>query len=82
MPPILRLSRLKRAPSVFASLAVLTTAFTFFAAQVDFARRNRIGISASHYWLPQLTQIWLPGLGTALLLGLCAFLLHRRSRRA
>lgn len=67
---------------MLASLAVLAVAFTFFAAQIDFARRNRIGISPERYWWPQLTQIWLPGLGLAAVLSLAAFLLHRRSRRA
>src|SRR5664279_5352980 len=80
--PIVRFSRPKRVPSALASLAILAVAFTFFAAQIDFARRNRIGITAEHYWWPQLTQIWLPGLGLALVLGLAAFVLHRRDRRA
>jgi hypothetical protein len=47
-----RFSRPKRVPSALASLAILAVAFTFFAAQIDFARRNRIGIAAEHYWWP------------------------------
>lgn len=78
----MRFSRPKRVPNVLASLAILAVAFTFFAAQIDFARRNRIGISAERYWWPQLTQIWLPGLGLAVVLGLASFVLHRRGRRA
>ncbi len=78
----MRFPRLKRVPGALASLAFLTVAFTFFAAQVDFARRNHIGISAEQYWRPQLVQIWLPGLGLASVLGLAAFLLHRHDRRA
>jgi hypothetical protein len=77
-----RFSRPKRVPSALASLAILAVALTFFAAQIDFARRNRIGITAERYWWPQLTQIWLPGLGLAVMLGLAAFVLHRRDRRA
>jgi hypothetical protein len=77
-----RFSRPQRVPSTLAALAILAVAFTFFAAQIDFARRNRIGITVEHYWWPQLTQIWLPGLGLACVLGLAAFVLHRRGRRA
>ena len=80
--PIVRFSRPKRVPSALASLAILAVAFTFFAAQIDFARRNRIGISPERYWGPQLTRIWLPGLGLALVLGLAACVRHRRGRRA
>jgi hypothetical protein len=72
----------QRLPRALAALAVLAVAFTFLAAQVDFVRRNRIGITPERYWLPQLLQIWLPGLGLALVLLVLAFLLHRRGRRA
>ena len=75
-------SPLKRSPRVLASVAVLAVAFTFLAAQVDFVRRNRIGITPERYWRPQLLQIWLPGLGLALVLLVLAFVLHRRGRRA
>jgi hypothetical protein len=71
-----------RGPRVLAASAVLTVAFTFLAAQVDFVRRNRIGLTAERYWWPQLLRIWLPGFGLALVLGLLAFVLHRRARRA
>lgn len=54
---------------------------TFLAAQVDFLRRYRFGMTPERYWLPQLLQIWLPGIGLTLGLGALAFLLHRRSRR-
>jgi hypothetical protein len=56
----------QRLPRALAALAVLAVAFTFLAAQVDFVRRNRIGITPERYWRPQLLQIWLPGLGLAL----------------
>jgi hypothetical protein len=72
----------QRSPRVLAALAVLAVAFTFLAAQIDFVRRNRIGIAPERYWRPQLMQIWLPGLGLALLLLVLAFALHRRGRRA
>jgi hypothetical protein len=64
-----------RAPRILATVALLTVAVTFLLAQIDFARRHRIGIAPESYWKPQLLQIWLPGLGLALLLGalaLCA----------
>jgi hypothetical protein len=69
-------------PRILASAALLTVALTFLLAQVDFVRRNHIGIAAERYWRPQLLRIWLPGLCIAL--GFCcvAFVLHRRGRRA
>lgn len=76
------ISSLSRGTRVFASLALLSFAATFLAAQIDFARRNHIGIAPERYWWPQLTQIWLPGLGAALVLGAVAFILHRRRPRA
>jgi len=72
----------QRTPRVLASAALLAVALTFLAAQVDFVRRNRIGIDPERYWRPQLLQIWLPGLGLALVLLALAFVLHRRGRRA
>jgi len=71
-----------RAPRVLASAALLAFAATFLLAQIDFARRHRIGIPPERYWWPQLLQIWLPGLGLAVVLGAIAFVLHRRGRRA
>jgi hypothetical protein len=72
----------QRSPRVLASLALLAVALTFLAAQLDFVRRNHIGITPERYWRPQLLQIWLPGLGLALLLLVLAFVLHRWGRRA
>ena len=72
----------QRSPRVLASLALLAVASTFLAAQVDFVRRNHIGITPERYWRPQLLQIWLPGIGLALVLLVIAFVLHRRGRRA
>jgi hypothetical protein len=61
---------------------LLVVAATFLFAQVDFARRHRIGIAPQRYWWPQLVQIWLPGLGIAAALAVIALVLHRRGRRA
>jgi len=68
---------------VLSALAVLTVAGTYLAAQIDFLRRHTLGfppIEPKRYWWPQVTHIWLPGLGAALALGLAAFVLHRRNR--
>jgi LPXTG-motif cell wall-anchored protein len=68
---------------VLAALAVLTLAGTYLAAQIDFLRRHHVGfppIEPRRYWWPQVTHIWLPGLGAALLLAAAAFLLHRKNR--
>ncbi len=73
---------LPRGPRLFASLAVLSFAATFLAAQIDFARRHHIGISLERYLWPQLRQIWLPGLGTTAVFAMVALVLHRRGRRA
>jgi len=61
---------------------LLTVAVTFLLAQIDFVRRNHIGIAAERYWRPQLLRIWLPGLGIAFGLLCLAFVLHRRGRGA
>ena len=67
---------------VLAALAVLTVAGTYLAAQIDFLRRHTLGfppIEPKRYWWPQVTHIWAPGLGAALVLALAAFVLHRRN---
>jgi hypothetical protein len=71
VPPLVRL---------LAALSVLTLAGTYVAAQVDFVRRHEPGIDPIRYWLPQLTNIWLPGLGAALVFAGLAFALHMRVR--
>lgn len=63
---------------LFAAASLLAAVGTYVAAQVDFLRRHHPGITPERYFLPQLLQIWLPGLGLALLLGAVAFVLHRR----
>lgn len=71
-----------RMPRWLASAALLAVAVTFLFAQIDFARRHRIGIAPDRYWWPQLVQIWLPGLGAAAVLAVLALVLHRRGRGA
>ncbi len=72
----------RRVPAarVFAALAFLAVAGTYVAAQVDFLRRHEPGIAPRRYWVPQVTQIWAPGLGVSALLAAVAFALHRRGR--
>jgi len=68
---------------VLAALSVLAVAATYLAAQIDFLRRHTLGfppVEPKRYWLPQLTHIWLPGLGAALVLAVAAFVLHRWNR--
>jgi hypothetical protein len=62
---------------VLATLALLALVATFIAAQVDLVQRHVPGITPARYWLPQLRQIWAPGLGAAALLGALAFALQR-----
>jgi len=72
-----------RRARILAALSVLTIAGTYLAAQIDFLRRHTLGfppIEPKRYWWPQITHIWLPGLGAALLLAVAAFVLHRRTR--
>ena len=72
--------RPSRVVSVLAAAAVLTLVATYVVAQVDYVRRHQPGIDPTKYWLPQLTQIWLPGLCAALVFAAAAFMLHRRGR--
>ncbi len=68
----------RTASKICATLAVLVAAGTFIAAQIDHGRRHVPDIAPGRYWLPQLTQIWLPGLGAAFVLARVAFRLERR----
>jgi hypothetical protein len=74
-------SRAEQAVRVFASLALLALVGTYVAAQVDFVRRHHPGVTPARYWLPQLSQIWLPGLAAAAVLAAVAFALERYARR-
>jgi len=67
---------------ILVSLAVLAAAFTVLAAQIDYGRRHTPGVSPLRYLLPQLLQIWLPGLGTSGALATAARLLWRSGRLA
>jgi hypothetical protein len=73
-----------RAPvRILAAMAVLAFAGTFLAAQIDFVRRNTMGIpplDVRKYYLPQLTHIWAPGLGGTLALIALALLAHKLGR--
>ena len=66
---------------VCATVALLAVVGTFVAAQIDFLRRHKPGITPARYVLPQLWQVWLPGLGVALLFAGLAFFLHRSATR-
>lgn len=70
-----------RATRVLAALSLLAAVGTYAAAQVDFVRRHRPGIAPGRYWIPQLTQIWLPGLVGAAVLAVAALVIHRRRGR-
>jgi hypothetical protein len=65
---------------IVATASLLCAVGTIVAAQIDFLRRHQPGMAPERYWVPQLVQIWLPGLGAALLLGVAAFVLERRAR--
>jgi H+/Cl- antiporter ClcA len=65
---------------LLATLGVWVLVATFLLAQIDLWRRHRPGLSPLRYLWPQATQIWLPGLCTALLLAIAAVVLHRRQR--
>jgi len=86
-PPLRRLPATRavdRRVRVLGAISVLTIAATYLAAQIDFLRRHTLGfppIEPRRYWWPQVTHIWMPGLGAALVLGLAAFVLHRRNQR-
>jgi hypothetical protein len=79
-PPAAR-SRVEQAVRVFASLALLALVGTYVAAQVDFVRRHHPGVDPIKYWVPQVQQIWLPGLAGTAVLVVVAFALERYARR-
>jgi hypothetical protein len=62
------------------SLALLALVGTYVAAQVDFVRRHHPGVDPVIYWLPQVEQIWLPGLAGTAVLAVVAFALERYAR--
>jgi hypothetical protein len=80
-PPPAARTRVEQAVRVFASLALLALIGTYVAAQVDFVRRHHPGVPPARYWLPQLSQIWMPGLAGTAVLVLVAFVLERYARR-
>jgi hypothetical protein len=73
--------RLNKAVRVCATVALLTVAGTYVAAQVDFLRRHQPGVAPETYWIPQLLQIWAPGLAAAGLFAITAMILHRWQQR-
>jgi hypothetical protein len=70
----------KHGARLAATGAVLAVAGTYLAAQVDYVRRHRPGVSPERYLVPQLTQIWLPGLALAATLAVITIVLRRRAR--
>jgi hypothetical protein len=73
---------LGRAVRLCATVALLTIAGTYVAAQVDFLRRHHPGVAPETYWIPQLLQVWAPGLAVGTLFAAAAAILHRWQRRA
>jgi hypothetical protein len=67
---------------LLTTLAVAAFVTTFVATEIDQVRRHFPGIEPAKYWLPQLRQITLPGLGATLLCAALAFTLHRLRRRS
>lgn len=67
---------------LFATLAVAAAVTTYVAVEVDLVRRHFPGVDPIKYWLPQVQQITLPGLGATCLFALLALGLHRLRRRA
>jgi hypothetical protein len=68
---------------ILTALAILAAVGSYLAAQIDFVRRHSLGFPEQdplRYWIPQITHIWAPLLGVALLFGFTAFLLHRTRR--
>jgi hypothetical protein len=74
--------RLGLAVRLCATVALLTIVGTYVAAQVDFLRRHQPGIAPETYWIPQLLQIWAPGLAVGTLFAVSAVILHRWQQRA
>jgi hypothetical protein len=66
-----------RAARLFATVAVLALVGTYVAAQVDFLRRHHPGIPVPRYWLPQLKNVWGPGLALAAVCAVTALILAR-----
>ena len=66
---------------VLATLALLSLVGTFVAAQVDLVRRLVPGVAPTRYWLPQLREIWAPGLVATALMAALGFALERLPRR-
>lgn len=71
---------MKLGARIAATAATLTVAGTYVAAQIDYARRHRPGIAPETYLVPQITQVWLPGISAAALFAVVAFVMHRRQR--
>jgi hypothetical protein len=67
---------------ILVTLALAAFVTTFVALEVDLLRRHFPGIEPGKYWLPQINQITLPGLGATLLCAGLAFALHHLRRRS
>ncbi|HEY0709244.1 MAG TPA: hypothetical protein VGG33_20710 [Polyangia bacterium] len=66
---------------IFATLALAAAVTTYVAVEVDLVRRHFPGVDPLRYWLPQLQQVTLPGLGATAIAALLALGIYKLQRR-
>jgi hypothetical protein len=83
-PPGMRATNRPRpgiAVRIFATFALVAAVTTYVAVEVDLIRRHFPGVDPLRYWLPQLQQVTLPGLGAVAICALVALAIHKLQRR-